>query len=624
VRLLFAFVTAATFSILASTFQVRADAAAVLLEAMAADNLHDYATELKLVRPLAEQGNALAQGMLGAMYHDGLGIQKDYAEAFRWFLSGAEQGDAAAQWGLGLIYRRGDGVPADNAEARRWYRKSAEQGFAAAEYEFGQMYFRGQGLPQDWAEAVKWWRKAAEQGHDGAQYALGLMYFRGQGVPQDWAEAVKWWRKAAEQGDASAQTKLGLMYESSIFEGLGLPKNPQEAFRWYRKAAEQGDAEAQARLGMMYERGQSVPENLAEAFRLYRKSAEQGNGSAQVMLGLMYERGVVVPKDNAKALHWYREAAEQGFSAGQGLLGLMIERGNGTPRDYVQAYTWYNIAAAAGNKTAARSRDSLERQMTPQQIAEAQQRTAAWRPVQPGEQQSALGKSGDPWAAFNPQPVPETAEPAREAPSGKSGTAFFIGDGALLTNAHVVKGCSDVSIGPPGQRTNARVFARDEENDLALLRAATRPSAIAALRLSIRQGEAISAYGYPLPGLLASGGNLTTGNVTALSGIGDDSRFLQISAPVQPGNSGGPLLDATGNVVGIVKGKLDATKVASAIGDVPQNVNFAIKASVIATFLEGNSIHYVSGVSTSGRSPADIAENARRFTVPVECRGSTQ
>ena len=82
-RLLFAFVTAAMLSIVACTFQVRADAAAALQEAMSADNRHDYATELRLLRPLAEQGNALAQLFLGAMYHHGLGIHKDQAEAFR-------------------------------------------------------------------------------------------------------------------------------------------------------------------------------------------------------------------------------------------------------------------------------------------------------------------------------------------------------------------------------------------------------------------------------------------------------------------------------------------------------------------------------------------------------------
>ncbi len=102
----------------------------------------------------------------------------------------------------------------------------------------------------------------------------------------------------------------------------------------------------------------------------------------------------------------------------------------------------------------------------------------------------------------------------------------------------------------------------------------------------MRQGEDIVVYGFPLPGVLSSGGNVSTGNVTALTGLGDDSRFLQISAPVQPGNGGGPLLDRSGNVVGVVVSKLNALSVASATGDVPQNVNFAIKASVALAFLE--------------------------------------
>ncbi len=316
----------------------------------------------------------------------------------------------------------------------------------------------------------------------------------------------------------------------------------------------------------------------------------------------------------------------------------MLEGGRGIPRDYVQAYMWYNLAAAGGATQAAHWLDSLEPKMTAQQIADAQQRSAAWRPVQAGEQYSAPDKSDDPGAALNPRPEPDTAKPAPQTASGQLGTGFFIGEGLLVTNAHVVKGClvsiphqggsrpakanSEYWNNPDNWDRAAQVVARDDDNDLALLSATIHPPAVAVLRLSVRQGEAIAAYGYPLPGLLASGGNLTTGNITALSGIGDDSRFLQISAPVQPGNSGGPLLDGAGNVVGIVEGKLNATKVANAIGDVPQNVNFAIKASVVAAFLDSNNIHYASGVSAADRSPADIAENARRFTVPVECSGS--
>jgi Trypsin-like peptidase domain len=107
--------------------------------------------------------------------------------------------------------------------------------------------------------------------------------------------------------------------------------------------------------------------------------------------------------------------------------------------------------------------------------------------------------------------------------------------------------------------------------------------------------------------------------VSALAGLGDDSRFLQISAPVQPGNSGGPLLDASGHLIGIVTGKLDVMRLAPSLGDIPQNVNFALKAEVVRTFLDSKSIVYRTAQSEQQLSPADVGEIARPFTVHIEC-----
>jgi len=90
---------------------------------------------------------------------------------------------------------------------------------------------------------------------------------------------------------------------------------------------------------------------------------------------------------------------------------------------------------------------------------------------------------------------------------------------------------------------DARMIAKDTTNDLALLKVDVNSSHVASLRFAVRLGENVEAFGYPLSQVLATTGNFTTGNVTALAGIGDDSRYIQISAPIQPGNSGGPLLD---------------------------------------------------------------------------------
>ncbi len=202
-----------------------------------------------------------------------------------------------------------------------------------------------------------------------------------------------------------------------------------------------------------------------------------------------------------------------------------------------------------------------------------------------------------------------------------SGTAFFIGpEGYLITNAHVVEGCNAPKLtSGHASPLSAQVVGRDSSNDLALIKGNLKATAYASLRTGVKIGEAIATFGYPLVGLLSTSGNFTTGNISAISGIGDDSRFLQITAPVQPGSSGGPVLDQEGSVVGVVVGKLDAIKLAPAIEDVPQNVNFAIKTSVLMNFLDANGVSY--SVASAGQPipSSDLAERAREISVLVEC-----
>jgi S1-C subfamily serine protease len=208
----------------------------------------------------------------------------------------------------------------------------------------------------------------------------------------------------------------------------------------------------------------------------------------------------------------------------------------------------------------------------------------------------------------------------RHEPTATSGTAFLVAkDGMALTNNHVVEHCRQIRVQNGAQDSAARLIARDNENDLALIATDLRSTSVANWRLSTKQGEDIVVFGFPLAGLLAAGGNVAAGNVTALAGLGDDSRFLQISAPVQPGNSGGPLFDRFGNVVGIVVAKLDAVKTAAAIGDIPQNINFAIKASVAAAFLDAQRVAHTDATASPALSTPDIAERARGLTMQVIC-----
>jgi serine protease Do len=215
-------------------------------------------------------------------------------------------------------------------------------------------------------------------------------------------------------------------------------------------------------------------------------------------------------------------------------------------------------------------------------------------------------------------PTPQIAK--KPDPESFSGTAFFISsEGKALTNAHVVQGCRQISVNKDRRSSPAKLVASDERNDLALLETNVNPIQTAKWRFPVRQGEDIVVYGFPLTQVLASTGNVATGNITALAGIADDSRFFQISAPVQPGNSGGPLLDRGGAVIGVVVAKLNALRIAAATGDIPQNINFAIKGSIVAGFLDAQRVSYANSFSASALSTPDIVEHAKLFTVQVTC-----
>jgi len=159
---------------------------------------------LEEIRPLAEQGNALAQYVLGNMYANGEGVPEDDAEAVRWYRLAAEQGDADAQYNLGIVYAFGYGVPEDDAEAVRWWRLAAEQANVAAEqanamaqFNLGNMYYNGEGVPEDYVLAYMWWNLAAAQGNEGAQEGKDIIERRmnreqiaeAQRLSREWLEA---------------------------------------------------------------------------------------------------------------------------------------------------------------------------------------------------------------------------------------------------------------------------------------------------------------------------------------------------------------------------------------------------------------------------------------------------
>jgi hypothetical protein len=213
-----------------------------------------------------------------------------------------------------------------------------------------------------------------------------------------------------------------------------------------------------------------------------------------------------------------------------------------------------------------------------------------------------------------------------QARSGEQsfGTGFFVSaQGHMLTNAHVAGECQRIAVVMETGRANAQLVRKDERNDLALIKVDV-PGAVAFARFraqpSIRAGDDIVVAGFPLPTVLQNGLNITTGNVSAMSGLGGNIALMQITAPVQPGNSGGPLLDMSGNLVGVIVSKLNAQRVAQTTGDIPQNVNFAVQGAVARLFLEAGGQRYTEAASQRDMKAADVADLSRAFTFQIECR----
>lgn len=207
---------------------------------------------------------------------------------------------------------------------------------------------------------------------------------------------------------------------------------------------------------------------------------------------------------------------------------------------------------------------------------------------------------------------------AQDSPTS-SGTGFFINAEAwVLTNAHVVQECSRVSVAGMGDATDIKI---DRQNDLAALKLASEQSDefLRFRQPPARLGDDIVAYGFPLSRILSDSIKVTTGNINSLVGMDNDTRYLQISAPLQPGNSGGPVLDRDGNVLGIATSVLGQT-FAGATGILPQNVNFAVRSNVAEIFLQSRSIEYAYGdAAATPLSTADLSEAAVPSVVQVLC-----
>ncbi len=642
----------------------------------------DYHTALDQLLPLAKQGDPRAQRVVGAMYADGLGVDEDYDAAAQWYQRAADQGYAPAMADLGDLYFYGNGVEQDQATAVKWYRRGAERGDPAAEYDYGLIFHDGSaGQKQNFDAAMKWFLRAAGQGDAPALNMVGYMHDLGEGVAEDPHEAFGWYQRAADKGFEIAQYNIGVMYQN----GRGVDKNPAQAAHWYRKAADKGDADSEAALGYLYEQGLGVRTDLTQAITWYKAAAKQGSSRALNNLGVLYHDGTGLPKNLINAYVLYALAADKAEGSDDRKLAQDNRADVAkelTAADLAKAKALREDASknldlvlpgedvSAEGDAGAGGKKPKDPSLTPDSTTKPPDKstTVPPQPSGPGTlvgsvkvALTALGydsggrdntltdKTVGAIKAFQKDKgLPVTGEisedllaallaarfelntASKSAGNGSgdsklelyaTGSGFYVSAvGHIVTNDHVVDGCKQMRL---ADGTVLDVVTTDKANDLALLKAPKPGVSFVRFRdgRGVRTGEGILIAGFPLRDEISSEINVTTGNVSSLAGPNNDRTLIQITAPVQHGNSGGPVLDLSGNVVGVVQSKFDPSADTGDDNtiDVPQNVNFAVSANTLRAFLDAQEIDYESAPSNAPLSPAEIAARAHGFTVSLEC-----
>lgn len=350
---------------------------------------------------------------------------------------------------------------------------------------------------------------------------------------RDYRKAIDIWKPLAEQGHVHAQINLGVMHEY----GKGVSQDAGLATHWYTAAAVQGSVIAQYNLGMFYTTDSSQGTNRKQSLHWLRKSAAQGYADAQFQLGVLHANEATDNTQRTKAANWFYKAGLSYLSNGD----------------------------SAGIRSAVAA---IHQHLPASPLAQKLEAKLAGLPQSNTDQTDSIG------SLF----------------SRSVGTAWPVSTGYAVTNNHVVADADEVLlVTAAGEEISATVVTRDEENDVALLAVDdTRhlPPALPLAGAGARLGTSVFTIGFPRVDVMGTTPKLSQGIISGINGLYDDPTSYQISVPIQPGNSGGPLLNMQGEVVGLITSMLGVVDVANGQPQPLPNINFALKINVIEDLLD--------------------------------------
>lgn len=606
----------------------------------------------------AEAGDPRAIGEVAKRYREGIGVREDWDASVVWADKGAEKGDAQSLYLASIrgpfdLFLGWEEIVESESDERTLILNStkeisrltqaADGGYVDAMTRLGAMLREGvwysirgkrkAAIVADADTARRWLETASEKRSAiAALYLAQWLQTGGDGILAQPDRAAKYWDSVDGTVASVQQYALGhrlMPGEKKYFKPtvwrdrqLTYMQAAWKAREWLQKAAKQGHPQAALELAEALTSEKFGWGDEADAFKYLSQAAEANLLGGQTGVAWAYFKGLGVAKDYAKAYAWSLKAATHStaspsqMAGAQRFLAFLLSQGLGVERDPVLAYAWANVSSATGDKEAKEILNRLEGALDAAQIREAQQISGAWSIGQDLRRLSGASANASSAGASEPSAAGRTGTKAVA-----TGTAFFINaDGMMVTNHHVVGKCSEIKV--PALGKLATLLTSDQANDLAVLKTDGRVEVSARLAdaSKLRQGQEIAAFGFPLDGYLPAAGNISTGLVSALSGPGNNSSLIQVSTPVQQGSSGGPVLNMSGEVVGVVVGKADAIRIAKVTGDILQNVNFAVSVGTLRGFLEANRVDY-SGPSivAFAKKPDALADEARKFTAKVEC-----
>lgn len=436
---------------------------------------------------------------------------------------------------------------------------------------------------------------------------IAQKYISGNEVPIDLALGRSMYGRALEEF-AKVEDKKRSQVMLELVEG----KNN------FYKRCNSDLAFAQICIGNILTAGWAGRTNTEEAFTHFSKAAELGDPVGKLEIGWAYLEGRGVPKNHEIAQRWILASAESGVDTAQMLLGEIL-RQSSLEGDKIEAYKWMNLAAGQGNEIARKDRDEFEKSLSAEQLARAQGMSILY--------EQANGRNGDGTSS-------NTNNTAKINSRWMSGTCFFISStGYLVTALHVVEKGKQFFVIDESALYVAKIVATDPTNDLALLQIngrmtswnlednsgvrmveeVTKSFKAIPIRVNgVRLGDGVATIGFPDTQLQGFSPKFTRGDISSMAGASDDPRYYQISVPVQPGNSGGPLLDSGGNVVGVISGQLQPSLALAAAGSLPQNVNYAVKGELLMALIKSVSglSDYLPALNGGSDDLSNLAESA--------------